>query len=165
MKRSQQNNGPQEPDFFALDENRLDYEWVNQPRLYYQYANQLADAKDSYERAKAAQELVAAEMDHRIRSAPEQYGVSKITEGVVEKTILMQQPYLNAQRHTLEAKHNMDVAQVAVITLDHRKKALEGLVQLRLANYFSEPRVKGDTGQEISKRMVDDTFTKKRVKQ
>ena len=34
-----------EPDFFELDKNRLDVEWTKQPKLYWQTAEKLADAR------------------------------------------------------------------------------------------------------------------------
>ena len=50
-----------EPDFFKLDKNALDEEWINQPGLYFTYAKKLADAKESLEINKANYELAMAE--------------------------------------------------------------------------------------------------------
>ena len=43
---------------FHLDQHRLDEEWLAQPGLYFDYAMKLADAKETYEQAKANRDLV-----------------------------------------------------------------------------------------------------------
>ena len=139
--------------FFRIDQNRLDAEWLKQPQLYYEYAVILADAKEALGRARAKREVVVAEIDKDVRLRPEKYGVEKITEGVVEKTVILQERYQVANKGVIGAKHDVDIAQAAVDTLDHRKRALQDLVQLRMANYFSEPRMKGGKEQMDEERM------------
>jgi len=123
-----------------IDENSLDVEWVGQPRMYFKYASMLADAKREQDQAKVELDLVTAELDMVIRSDPDKFGIGKVTEAAIKATVLAQKEYGKAQKAVLTAKHGVDVLGAAVTALDHRKKALEGLVQLRLANYFSEPR-------------------------
>ena len=137
MKHS--DNGKPE-DLFAINLDRLHEEWVNQPRLYYQAAAKLADLKEAFERAKAKRDVVAAEQDKAIRLTPSAYGLEKTTEPVIEKTICLQKDHRIADKEVISAKHAVDISQAVVDALDHRKKALEMLVQLRLASYFSTPR-------------------------
>ena len=132
-----------EPGLFDLDVNRLDEEWVRQPALYHEHAMILADARQSHEQKKAELEVLAAEIDRDVRTRPSAFGLEKITEAVVANTVLIQPPYRLLQKEVIEAKHNVAIAESAVAALDHRKKALENLVQLRLSDYFSEPRAKG----------------------
>lgn len=146
------NNGE---NIFDLDPNRLDTEWKNQPKLFYQAAEKLAEMKAEYEKAKTNKELVMAELDRDIRLQPERFQVDKITESAVEKTITLQRDYKKAVSRLLQAKHDVDLAQVVVDTMDHRKKALENLVSLRLANYYSEPRVRQGTGREEAEAVIN----------
>ena len=129
-----------EPDFFTIDKNQLDREWVNQPRLYHKYALQLADAKRDLEQAKTAAELAAAGADASIRKRPAKYGIDKITEPAVKAKAATHPKFIEATKALQTAQHRCNVLQAAVNTLDHRKRALENLVDLRLADYFSEPR-------------------------
>lgn len=152
MKTKQTN-----PDFLEIDPHRLDEEWVNQPNLYYDYASHLADARQAYEDAKNNLELVRAELDKAIREDPEEFGVEKVTEKAVESAVILEDEYQAAQKQVNYSRHTMDVAQAAVGSLDHRKRALEKLVDLFLANYFSEPKRKSkeettDIKQRGSKR-------------
>ncbi len=137
------------PNIFDLDKDRLDEEWVEQPKLYHQQAEKLADARAEWERAKAERDVVTAEIDQDVRSNPAKYGMEKITEGAVEKKIVLQSRFSKANEKVIQAKHAVDVIQAMIDALDHRKKALESLVQLHLANYFSSPKIRGDAGKEM----------------
>ncbi len=153
-----------EPDIFDLDKDALDEEWIAQPRLYHEHAEKLADARTEWERNKSNLEVVEAELDKDIRLNPSKYELEKITEPVVEKTIALQSRHQKAKRATTDAKHKVDLIQAVVDALDHRKKALENLVQLRLANYFSEPRVKGEAGRAMKEAEEDKAFSRRRGK-
>jgi len=135
-------------DFFNLDKDRLDEEWVNQPLLYQEYAIKLANARAKHEQAKTELELVTAELDSQIRGNPSVFGIEKTTEGAISNTILLQKEYKTAVNDMLELKHTMDVLQAVVYALDHRKKSLENLVELRLADYFSSPQTKSNGSHE-----------------
>ena len=44
------------------------------------------------------------------------------------------------QRIVIDLGHKVGMLEAAIKTLDNRKKALEDAVQLRLSDYFSEPK-------------------------
>ena len=141
----------------CVDENALDQEWVLQPRKYFRYAAKLADARRDLDQSKTEVELVKAELELAIRSNPEKFDLQKVTEAAVTATVLSQAEYGRARQAALDAKHTVDVLEAAVTALEHRKRALEGLVQLRLANYFSSPKApEGDREgmAEMEKRLV-----------
>ena len=131
-----------EGDFFKLDQNELDKEWVRQPELYYRYATELSETRHELEKLKAEKELTIAELDRDVRRNPQQFGLEKTTETTVQNTIVVQRRYQEVNDAFLKALHAVDVCKVAVDTLDHRKKALENSVSLWLANYFSKPSSK-----------------------
>lgn len=151
-----------EPDLFALDPNRLDAEWVEQPRLYHVHAVKLADARETWERAKAGRDVVTAELDRFVRRDPAAFGLEKVTESGVEKAVILQIRHKDATEKVITAKHGMDVMQAMVDALDHRKRALEKLVDLRLAHYFSEPRAKGETAEPMRQVERDSAFGKRK---
>lgn len=140
-----------------IDPNRLDRNWLDQPRLYFQYAAELADARKEMDEAKSEVDLVRAELDLAIRSDPETYGVAKVTESAIGATVLSHPKFQRAHQQMLSAKHEVDVLAAAVSALDHRKSALENMVKLCLANYFSSPKATGEAGDtvdEMKKRLV-----------
>lgn len=137
---------------FTPDLSRLDEEWVNQSKLYYQYAERLANARRDYDRIKRDEELAVAELEMDIRKNPEKYDLPKVTESCIEKAVVLSKKYQRVHEKVIEAKHDVDVLAAAVSALDHKKKALENLTQLFLANYFSTPRApKGSDPEQFSK--------------
>ncbi len=133
----------------TIDPDRLDRNWLDQPKLYFQYAAELADARKTLDQTKAEVDICRAEIDLAIRSDPEKYGISKITETAVATTILLQDSYKRGQNRILEAKHEVDILSAVVAALDHRKSALQNMVQLHLANYYSTPRVSGEDREAV----------------
>ncbi len=131
----------EEEDFYGIDLDRLEEECVRQPELIYKAVMELAQARKDLEQAKVDLELTGAELDRDIRRNPARFGLEKVTETVVEKTVTWQVQYQNAQRTLLDAKHAVDVLQAAVTALEHRKKSVELSVQLWAMAYFGEPKV------------------------
>lgn len=138
-----------ERSIFDLDQYHLDYEWVQQPKLFHEYATKLAYARKTHEEAKSARDLVVAELDRRIRLTPSEFHIEKVTETVVSNTILLQPEYQKANSELIESKHFVDTLYAMTEALDHRKKALENLVSLQARDYFSEPRVDDTDVQEV----------------
>ena len=152
-----------EPDFFQLNKHRLDEEWVEQPHLYHEHALALADARQDYERAKTDLEVTLAEADQSVRANPGAYGIDgRVTEGAIDRTVTTLPTVRKAQERTITTKHAMDVAQAAVSALDHRKAALENLVRLQLADYYSSPREPAGAGKRLADAKVDAAFGPRR---
>lgn len=143
-----------EPDFIEIDELRLDKEWINQPRKYLDFCQQLAHVSRDLDEAKARLDVVKAEMDARIRKKPDRFGLDRATEASIAATILVTDEYQQALQEVIDAKYAKDMVGAAVGALDHRKKALEKLVELYLAGYFAEPkasRVTKEAMEEVGK--------------
>lgn len=143
MKTKKKIESNSDESFLAIDEYNLEKEWVNQPALYQKYAEKLAKARLRLDEATAALEVITAETDKAVRMAPESYGIDKVTEGSVKATVLMQEDYQEAVKEVNQCKYQVGIMQAAVTALDHRKKALESLVQLHLSSYYAEPKAKG----------------------
>ena len=142
---------------FSIDKNRLDDEWLDQPRRYFRYAAELADARRRLDEAKAEQDITKAEVEMTIRGNPEKFGLAKVTEAAVTATVLMQGTYQKAFSTTLKAKHDVDILSAATVALDHRKKSLENLVHLWAADYFSSPKcpdISREHFDEVGKQSV-----------
>lgn len=130
--------------FIDLDIYHLETEWQTQPRLYHDHALILAECAKEAKEAKAQLELVEAELDYAVRQVPSEFGLDpdgKITETLVKGCVTRHSKYQIALKKKLDADYREDVAKAAVRALDHRRDALENEVKLRLADYFSEPRI------------------------
>jgi hypothetical protein len=141
----------------SIDPHQLDKEWLSQPNKYFRYAAKLADARTRLDEAKSSFDVVKAELDLAVRRDPSEFGLEKLTEKALEAVVVSQDLYGAAQNDVFMAKHEVEVLSAAVSALDHRKKALENMVTLHMANYYSTPRAKGESKEsveEFEKRAV-----------
>ena len=149
-------------DFLDMDVNQLDEMWLEQPRLYHKYAKKLANTRQQLEEEKAELELIKAEFDRDIRSNPGEFSLEKITETVVSNTIIIQEKYQSQLAQVGDLKHQVDIIQAVVTTLDHRKRALENLVSLHGQDYFSSPRAKDNLSREAIEELEKTAVRKRR---
>jgi len=145
----------------TIDPYRLDEEWVRQPELYHEYAEKVADARQAYDDAKNEVEVLRAELYRQVTAAPETFGLAKTTEKALENAILAHPNYKKAVEVQLDAKHELAVLEAALSALDHRKKALEKLVELHVADYYSKPKARGASGRERTQEMESESFRRR----
>ena len=136
---------------FGIDKNLLDDEWLGQPKLYFNWAIQLEDARADFEEVKAAFDVVKAEVDLEIRTTPDAYDLVKATEKSIAAALIVQPEYEEAQQKVFTAKHRVGILQAAVTALDHRKKALEKLVDLHGQKYFATPRASEQSREAVER--------------
>jgi len=136
-----------------IDPHSLDSEWLKQPGLVKHYATLQADARQDYEDANVNLDLVTAELDRDVRANPEKHGLAKPTEKSIASVIQVSDAFADAKQTVIEARHHMDVVQAVVSALDHKKRALEKLVDLFLADYFSRPSASEESKEDVG-RMV-----------
>ena len=143
-------------DFFEIDLERLDEEWLNQPKLYHKHSTLLTKAKEAKERAEVQLEIAnddrracRARLDLKIRKNPVKFLTAKVkmTETAITNRILNHPAYKKAQQKMYAAKETLIKASTkvsthysAVFMLDHRRAALENCVKLFISDYWSEPR-------------------------
>ena len=133
-----------------IDPNHLDREWVHQSECYHQAALDAAGARLKHAELTQELELVYAELDHQIRTHPARYNLGdKLTEKIVENTVVLQASYRVALKAVYQAKFELDTFQAMVGALEHKKKGLENLVSLRLADYYAEPRTPKGGSDEV----------------
>lgn len=137
--------------FLDIDKESLDEEWLNQPRLYKEYSDLLAEANRDMDDAKNELEITRAELEQAIRLKPNKFALAKVTDNSVKACILAQDEYQTQQRVYLDAKHRADILKGAVAALDHRKRALENLVYLHGQGYYATPRASEEDAEEMSR--------------
>lgn len=146
---------------FQIDENNLDKEWMRQPSLYSKYARATADARREMDEAKNKLEVVKAEVSIDVRTNPGRFGLAKITEASLSQVVDCCDQVKEAAAELIESRHHHEVLIAAVGAMDHRKKALESLVSLFLADYFSTPRAKGVAGEKMDEMKKQETRRKR----
>jgi len=132
---------PTDSSFLDIDPMRLDEEWLEQPKLYFVWAEKAATARQELDNAKTGIDIARAQADRRIRKDPEKYGLKESpTESSISAKVQLDAAVQEANTAYSDARLAADVAQAAVTALEHRKRALTMLVELHQSSYFSEPR-------------------------
>lgn len=144
--------GPAEPpvqDLFDLDLALLDKHCLQQPKLVYEYGMKLADARDALDRSKASYDLAKAEAANQISKSPETFGLSKTTDAAIKAAVETHEDVMAAQDRLQKQTHAVAVLQAVMNALEHRKRALEGLIQLHGQQYFAAPSVTAEQRREL----------------
>ena len=136
--KTDQAGSTDQPDFYQFDKYRLEVEWEKQPKLFWEYSKVLAERRADVERARADEKVVYAEVEQEFRLSKVD---DKVTEAAVKAAVLVSDRYRGAVESRIKSEFDADIAQAAVSTLDHRKRALENEVSLFLSGYFAKPRL------------------------
>lgn len=143
-----------------IDDQRLDREWLRQPVVYRQLAENAANARFMLEQAKSDLDVVKADLYFDIAALPDKYGLSKTTETAIQSKIVQCESFQEAQDLVNERARSLGLAQALVSACDQRKQALENLVKLHLADYYSAPRA--DNSDKEAVEEMEKGFSRRR---
>lgn len=155
---------PAENGVLEIDNERLDYELERQANLYGFWAEKLAHAKFALDRRKAKYDLMKAEKALDIRARPKDYGIEKMTEGIIDNTLVADPEVCSCLRRYHQAKLAVDLCEAYVRGLDHKRSALERLVTLQVNNLHSTPLLDRDTRKLYDDMKKSDTRKKTKIK-
>lgn len=136
-----------------IDPSALDVEWLGQPTLMAKYTKHSAEMKRQADMAKERLNLVQAELDSKIRTSPEEYGIAKVTENSLKAALLQQKEYQDATQEYIDASFEENVAKGVVQAVADRRSALENLVRLHGMQYFAGPNIPRDLDKEWESRI------------
>ena len=132
-----------------IDNSALDVEWLRQASLTFKFCKIEANIKREIDIKEVVLGLIRADLDKQIRMNPEEFEITtKLTETVINNTILEDDEYKRCFRVLLEQKYELAVAKAAVKSIDSKKTALESLVKLHGQQYFAGPSVPRDLSKE-----------------
>lgn len=143
-----------------IDDQRLDKEWLKQPSLYHEFAQNAANARLLLEQAKADFDVVKADLYFDIAANPDKYGLAKTTEAAIQSKMVQCESFQDAQDSVNEKARSLGLAQALVSACDQRKQALENLVRLQLADYYSAP--KADKADKEAVEEMEKGFSRRR---
>lgn len=122
-----------------INEHQLDKEWTKQAQNFLTISKEAAEADSEAKRSKENLEVVKAELYISIRKKMEEEG-EKVTEAILDSKIKIHSDYKDAMSLYLNEQHAAQILKSAVQAFDQKKSALENLVKLKLAGYYSEPK-------------------------
>jgi len=136
-----------------VQEHLLDQEWKRQPELVFKYGMMLADARRELQRAERMLVDRKNELSRDIRENPEAYGLAKVTESAIQTAIELDKRYLDWRDEIDQLRYEVGVLAAAMEALQHKRRALEKLVDLYLADYYeATPKVKAADKDKVQKK-------------
>ena len=123
----------------TIDPHNLDLELMNQPVLFKRVCDEIEGCIRSRDAAKIDYEKLEAELFNKVRSDPAEYGLDKPTEKAVNCVVSTNEGILRSKRFLDLCNLHLDTAKNDLRAVEMKKKALENLVELFRAQYFSVP--------------------------
>jgi hypothetical protein len=142
-----------------IDVNDLAGEWQNQASLYLYYSEGYSEAIRDRDKAKNDLEIIDAQLDKEIRRDWEKHFDKSPTETAIKGWIIQQEKHKKYLDIYSKLSHTANLLQSAKNALDHKRKALENLVSLKIAGFHSEPKV----NKEITRGRHLGLGSKKRI--
>ena len=141
----------------AINLQNLHRDIAEHPAYYAEIAEIGAEAKAAMHAAKANKDVIDAEVASEIRSNPEKFGLTKVTEASIKEALTMDSRVRSAQSMFLGAQENSEMIAVLVNAFEHRRSMLNNEVQLYIANYWTEntPVVSSDDKQALREERID----------
>ena len=150
-----------------VDKFNLDEECVNQSERFCYWAEEYSESVSERDELKNKTEILRAQLDKKIRTNPESYGLEKVTESAISNLIFLDKGYQKLLEEYRESVKSVNILLVAKEAFNHRKSMIEILAKLLLAGYYSVPDTKdreelSSERRETAKTEVLNNLNKKR---
>jgi hypothetical protein len=140
-----------------IDENALDVELLNQPKLALRYGQNWNAEEERLSLLEEQFSLLHAEYTNDVNADPE--GTlgkgTRVTVDNVKSYCLQQSDYIELSKKVLNAKRSAKDAKIAYDQICKRMDALKVLVDLLKVNYFAGPEFPRDLSIETLKGKKD----------
>lgn len=127
-----------------IDPGRLDLACVNQPALFFKWAERAITASTTVDKTKLSRDVKEAQLEMACRREPTAFGILKPTEGAIKAAIRQHDDWLKANEIYINAREESKLMDAAVNAMEQRKRMLEVLITLHGQQYFAGPSVPRD---------------------
>lgn len=134
-----------------IDPTKLDLEWIDQPNKRMQFSQLCADAQQLVRELKNDMDVLEAQIMLEVYQNPDKFNLPKLTVDTAKAAVELDPRVRKIKQEYLEAQNDHELLKGALDAIDDRKKALENLVSLLIADYFSGPKTPRDIGSEYGR--------------
>lgn len=152
-----------EGSFLNIDEMQLEKVCAGQPRLARKWNRSLAKSQDRLAHAENNLKLISAQLGKDMRENPTEYDLPKTTVDAINDAITCHDKYQTAVKEVMGAQYAVNLHRANTNALEHRKRMIEKMVDLFLADYYAEPRVPKETKEVVEE--IDKKNTRQKGKQ
>lgn len=136
-----------------IDPLALDVEWLDQANRFMKVSKEASVLKKELALLKEESDVLEANWVNRIRRHPAKYGMEdRITEGGIKAAVTANEEVRQMTTKIIDKQYELDLVSSAVRAMEHRKAALEELVQLQGQQYFAGPKDPRNLDLEAAKR-------------
>jgi len=139
---------------FEVDRRALDEQWEQQPALFLEYAERLAEVNAEVDQLKDGLEVLKAQLDGEVR-ARLAASVGKVTEAMVTAAITSDAKMVAALENLRKSQKDAAILKAEVQALDQRRSALENLVRLHGQEYYAVPTTKPEDREQYNKNRAN----------
>jgi len=138
-------------DDISIDFDQLDINWRDHSANYMKWGEKWANSVAVKDRKKEVLDALKASLNAKYRKVLFQEDKKKPTEAAINAAIEGDASFQLAQTDLTNATEDMNILAIAKSSFGHRKKALEGLTQLWLGSYFSNPSIPAEIKDRFKK--------------
>jgi len=143
-----------------IDSADLQGEFLRQPELFAWWASTCELAKDLVAKQKFLLERLAAIVDHHIREEAQKESISlgktvKLTEKMVENSIITNEEYQKATFHYLELKRQLGMLQAGKDAIEQKKDMLISIGANYRAEASSNPSILMAAARDRARQAVE----------
>lgn len=120
----------------SIDRSDLENEWVKQADTYGEYVSDANDAFEALSNLKNYLKVRSAQIELDARSGKVDIGC-KVTDKAINAFVTSHPEIVEIENDIVKAKHEYDIYNGGVFSLEQKKRALENLVKLGLNNYYA----------------------------
>ena len=120
-----------------IDLHHLDEAWMDLPQLTEEWNSKAVEADIAAMNGKNELDDTKAFHDQKIRETPENYGLSKITEGTIASAIANHPDVVRVSSNYYETLSYSKRIKSKCASIATKEKALQGLTKLYEAGYFA----------------------------
>jgi len=136
-----------------IHRDHLEDDWESHSELALNWHLKYAEFVYRRDNLKESLSIEEAKLAQHIRSKPEDFGLLKITEGSVFELLKTNDRLQEFRQDLITTEYEVNLLKGVTIAFDHRKKALEELVSLYIAGYFS-PKLKAELKPDIDTQVA-----------
>jgi len=138
-------------DDLSIDFSQLDINWRDHSSHYMKWSEKWVNSVAVKDRKKEALDTLKASLDSKYRQALSQGEKKKPTEAAINASIQGDESFQLAQTDLTNATEDMNILTIVKSAFEHRKKALEGLTQLWLGGYVSNPNIPAEIKERFKR--------------
>jgi DNA-binding ferritin-like protein (Dps family) len=132
-----------------IDPSDLVEDWQGQVTLIWEAGHFSATCRRDLDVLREQLKLYEAELQTRIREAPEDYGVEKVTDKAVSSVVESDERRNGMVQSITEADYAYGLSLAAVKAVEHRKAALENICRITMSEYYGTPRASSEGAKEV----------------